>query len=137
MHSEHLNNVRASYVGWGWLVAIASASLFVLVFIALGVLDIESSTGGRWIAIAVTLGFFAGGAFVGFMVALAPILHGILIGLTSLVVWALVNGIVSAFFPEFTWNTLNGPLTVNVILVQMVGAVLGARLGYRYAVARN
>ena len=137
MHSEHLNNVRPSFVGWGWLASIAMASLFVLVFVAMGVLDTESTTGGRWIAIAVTLGFFAGGAFVGFMVALAPILHGILIGLTSLVVWALVNGIVSAFFPEFTWNTLNGQLTVNVILVQMVGAILGARLGYRYAVARN
>lgn len=136
MHSEHLNNVRPGWVGIGWALSIGATSLVLIVLVALGVLDPESTAGGRWIAIAVFIGFFIGGAITGFMVALAPILHGVLIGLTSLVAWALINGVVNLFFPNFTWTALNGPLTVNVILVQVIGAVLGARFGYRFTIPR-
>jgi hypothetical protein len=88
MHTEHLNNVRLGYVLAGWAIAICATSLFVLVLIATGIQSSMSSD-GRYIAAAVALGFAMGGAFVGFMTSLAPILHGIMIGLTSLVVWAL------------------------------------------------
>jgi hypothetical protein len=135
MHTEHLNNVRLGYVLGGWAIAIATTSLFVFVLIATG-LQAEGGD-GRWIAVAVALGFAVGGVFAGFMTALAPILHGILIGLTSLVAWALVNVITSIFSPDFVWTTLNAQWTVAVILVQIVSAVLGARFGYRYAVVRS
>jgi hypothetical protein len=136
MHSEHLNNVRPGWVAIGWLLSIGATSLILIALVAMGMLDPDSTSGGRWIAIAVTLGFLIGGAMVGFTVALAPMLHGVLIGLTSLIAWALVNGVVSLFFPTFTWTALDGPLTVNIILVQVVGAVLGARIGYRFTVPR-
>jgi hypothetical protein len=121
MHTEHLNNVRLGYVMTGWLIAIGFTSLFIF---------------GRWIATAVAIGFALGGTFVGFMTALAPILHGIMIGLTSLVFWAIVNVISSFFFPDFAYTSLSGQWAVAVILVQIVAAILGARFGYRFAVTR-
>jgi hypothetical protein len=136
MHTEHLNNVRLGYVLAGWAIAICATSLFVLVLIATGIQSSMSSD-GRYIAAAVALGFAMGGAFVGFMTSLAPILHGIMIGLTSLVVWALVNVITSFVVPEFTFTSLTSQWTVAVVLVQILAAILGARLGYRFTVART
>jgi MFS family permease len=136
MHSEHLRNVRIGYIITGWLIAVAAVSLFILVFISLNMLDPDGSGSSRWITLAVALGFLAGGSFVGFLTGLAPILHGILIGLTSLVAWAVVNAVVSAFFPDLPWTSLNAQLTINLLLVQIICAVVGTRFGYRFAVAR-
>ena len=136
MHTEHLNNVRLGWAFLGWMAAFGATSLILFVLIVLDVLNPESTGGGGWIALAVAVGFVIGGAIVGFMVALAPILHGILIGLMSLVVWALINAVVTMLWPDVTWTSLSGPLTVNVMLVQTIAAILGARFGYRYAVAR-
>jgi hypothetical protein len=136
MHTEHLHNVRIGYVLAGWLIAIAATSLFLIAFIGIGVLNPEAP-GSAWITLAVAMGFGAGGTFVGFLTGLAPILHGILIALTSLVAWALVNAVVSMFFPDFPWTQLSAPLTINLIIIEIVCAVLGTRFGYRYAVTRT
>ena len=136
MHTEHLNNVRLGYVLAGWGIAIAATSFFVFILIATGVQSSMSSD-GRFIAAAVALGFAAGGAFVGFMTSLAPILHGIMIGLISLIVWALFNVVTSMVAPQFTWTELTSQWTLAVVLVQIIAAILGARFGYRYAVART
>ena len=133
MHTEHLNNLRAGQLLIGWFIAAAAASLGIFILIATGLLDVEANTGGNWIALAVAVGFYAGGAYLGFMTGLAPILHGIALGLLSLVVWAILNAIVSMIWPDFGWTALSGPLTLNVVLIQVIGGVLGARLGYRYA----
>ena len=135
MHTEHLNNIRVGQLLLGWAIAAGATSLLILALIASGLLDVEANTGGNWIAAAVAMGFYIGGAYVGYMVGLAPMLHGVLLGLVSLVVWVIINAVVSMLFPDFTWTALSGPLTLNVILVQVIGAVLGARFGYRYAVA--
>ena len=136
MHSEHLHNVRIAYVVTGWLIAVAVASLLIFVFISLNLLDPDGSGSGRWITLSVALGFLVGGVVVGFQTALAPILHGILMGLTSLVAWAVVNAVVSAFFPDMPWTSLNAQLTINILLVQILCAIVGTRFGYRFTVAR-
>ena len=136
MHTEHLNNVRLGYVVAGWAIAICATSLFVFILIATNIQSSMSSD-GRYIAAAVALGFGVGGAFVGFMTSLAPILHGIMIGLTSLVVWALFNVITSFVAPDFVWTELTAQWTIAVVLVQIMAAVLGARFGYRLTVART
>ena len=136
MHTEHLNNVRLGYVLTGWAIAICATSLFVFILIATGIQSSMSSD-GRYIAAAVALGFAVGGAFVGFMTSLAPILHGMMIGLTSIVVWALFNVVTSMVAPDLVWTTLTAQWTIAVVLVQIVAAVLGARFGYRFAVARS
>ena len=136
MHSEHLNNVRLGYVLIGWLVAIAVTSLILLGLIALNLINPEGDVGAGWITLAGAVGFALGGAVVGFRTGLAPILHGVMMGITTVVVWALLNAIVALFFPDFRWGVVSAPTAVNVILVQIVCAVLGTRFGYRYAVAR-
>ena len=136
MHTEHLNNVRLGYVLAGWAIAICATSLFVFILIAANIQSSMSSD-GRYIAAAVALGFGVGGAFVGFMTSLAPILHGIMIGLISLIVWALFNVVTSMVAPQFTWTELTSQWTLAVVLVQIIAAILGARFGYRYAVART
>lgn len=134
MHTEHLNNVRIGQVFLGWFIAFAVTSLLVFVLIATNLLDPATNVGSNWIALAVAVGFAAGGFYVGLIVALAPILHGMLIGMATLVIWAVVNVVVTSFFPDFDLS-LTGELTVAVILVQTVAAIIGARFGYRYAVA--
>ncbi len=136
MHTEHLRNVRIGYVLTGWLIAIASTSLCLFALIGFGVLDPETP-GSGWITLAVAVGFALGGTFVGLLTGLAPILHGILIALTSLLAWAILNAVVSMFFPDFRWTQLSAPLTVNIIIVQIMCAILGTRFGYRFAVARE
>ena len=136
MHSEHLHNIRIGYVVTGWLIAVAVTSLLIFLFTSLNLLSPDGSGSSRWITLSVAIGFLVGGTVVGFQTSLAPILHGILIGLTSLVAWAVVNAVVSAFFPDTRWTSLNAQLTINILLIQIICAVVGARFGYRFTVAR-
>ncbi len=133
MHTEHLQNVRVTRVGAGWLVAIAVASLAILAFLGLGLFSSDgmlTSFGG---VLAVSLGFFAGGFFAGFRAIEAPILHGVAIGVTSLVAWAFLNVAAAALFASFEWVALTPALAAALLLVQMAGAVIGALLGYNVA----
>lgn len=134
MYTEHLQNVRPAYVVAGWLIALAVASFGMFIFVALGVADPESIGVGPWVSIAMIVGFIVGGVFVGFRTGEAPILHGIGIGLTSILAWVLINGLVSLLFQDQEWASLSSAMTATAILAQIVGAVLGARWGYRLAV---
>lgn len=132
MHTEHLQNVRTGSVAAGWLVAVAVSSLLAFVFLASGFFD---GAGGDtlWASLAVILGFWAGGYFAGFRAMQAAILHGIAIGLTSLVVWFVVNAIATLFFRGFRWEALTPALAVGLLLAQIAAAVIGALMGYNMA----
>jgi len=134
MYTEHLQNVRPGYVVAGWLVAVAVASFALFILVALGLADPESIGGGPWVSLAMIAGFVAGGAFVGFRTGEAPILHGIAIGLMSIFAWVIINSVVTLFFTDQEWVSLSGVMTATAILVQIIGAVLGARWGYRLAI---
>jgi hypothetical protein len=134
MHTEHLQNVRSTRVFTGWLVAIAVTSLLALAFAGTGVLGSGTtymSTLGSLIAVVV--GFWAGGFFAGFRAIEAPILHGVGIGLTSLVVWAVLNIVVAVVFDGIGWTGLTPALAVGLLLAQIAAAVVGALLGYNVA----
>jgi hypothetical protein len=134
MHTEHLQNVRTTRVFTGWLVAIAVTSLLALAFAGTGVLGSGTtymSTLGSLIAVVV--GFWAGGFFAGFRAIEAPILHGVGIGLTSLVVWAVLNIVVAVAFRGIGWTGLTPALAVGLMLAQIAAAVVGALLGYNVA----
>lgn len=133
MHTEHLQNVRTTRVLAGWLVAIAVTSLIILGLVGLGLLEGVAVTGTFWSLIAVLAGFFAGGFFAGFRAIQAPILHGVAIGLTSLVVWAAANLVTILTLPDFGWQSLTPSLTVAILFVQLFAAVIGALLGYNLA----
>ncbi|HEX6694245.1 MAG TPA: hypothetical protein VF035_06115 [Longimicrobiales bacterium] len=134
MHSEHLQNVSTGRVMMGWLVAVAVSSLVLLALAAVGMSPVEAEN--TWASIlAVIIGFFAGGFFTGMRALRAPILHGIAIGLMSLVVWVVLNVIVFGLLSGAQWEVLTPLITTLLLFAQIVSAVIGALVGYNVGLA--
>jgi len=133
MHTEHLQNVGFGRVLIGWVVAVAVSSFALLVLAAFNALPL-SGDGTWWSVLVVAVGFFAGGFFAGFRAMQAPILHAVAIALTSLVVWLLLNVIVFGLAGVASWQGLTPTLTLFILLVMLVASVVGALLGYNFAV---
>lgn len=130
MHTEHLTNVHPVRVMAGWLVALAVSGVALFAFVALGFMGPETSARSDAIAAvtAVAAGFLVGGWFTGARTVEAPILHGIALGLTSLMAWVLLNFVAVAFGMD-DWSGLGGTATLAVVLVQIAAAVVGCWLG--------
>lgn len=134
MHTEHLQNVRAGRVLMAWLIAIAITSLVTLALVAFGPMTEDASAANTaWSTVAVIAGFSAGGFWVGFRALEAPVLHAFGIGITSLVVWFLLNVVGKLFFPSFEWPSMTPELAVGLLLAQFAAAAVGALLGYNIA----
>ena len=131
MHTEHLQNVRYGLIGLAWLLSIMIASIIMMVLLGLNLVDPDSALGTRIAIGAVAIGFFGGGLFIGLRAGVAPILHGVLIGLFSLLVWFILNLITAIAFPNFGWQALTPNLAIGLVLVMIGAAVVGARSGYR------
>jgi hypothetical protein len=129
MHTEHLQNVHPIRVMGGWLVAVAATSVAVFVFIVLGLMGREAGQDAVWAVLAVALGFLFGGWFTGIRTLEAPILHGVALGLASLVAWAVLNLAVVLVFGSAEWTGLGATATLVVVVIQMVAAVAGCWLG--------
>ena len=136
MHTEHLQNVHPLRILGGWLVSVAVTSVAVFVLIVLGLMD---GSGGRGdtagAVLAVGGGFLVGGLFTGYRTVEAPILHGISLGLTSLVAWAVLNLVVAALGGA-GWTGLGTTAALAVLLTQIAAAVLGCWIGTGQARAR-
>ena len=65
-----------------------------------------------------------------------PILHGIALGLTSLVAWAALNLITVLAFGTEEWSGLGPTTTIYVLLTQIAAAVAGCWVGTARARAR-
>ena len=130
MHTEHLQNVRLPWVLLGWFVSVAITSLVLLGFIAIARVDADASAGQGWALVALVIGFLVGGWFTGARVGLAPILHAVGIALTSLVVWLVAN-LLGEVVGTTTWNDGSPAFYAAGMLVQIVAAALGARIGSR------
>ncbi|MBV9773896.1 MAG: hypothetical protein JO040_08095 [Gemmatimonadetes bacterium] len=128
MHSEHLQNVRPSWVAFGWFVAAAVTGLVLLALAAVGIVHPAAETGGAWVFLAVLVGFLAGGWVVGWRTGSAPILHGVGIGLFSLVIWLLANLLAGALHLT-DWTALSPTVAAGVLLLQIVAAAAGAWYG--------
>ena len=135
MHTEHLQNVSIPRVLLGWLVAVAVGSMLMLGAAAVGLTGTEDDA--AWPAfVAVVIGFFAGGFFTGRRALRAPVLHGVAIGLMTLVVWAIVNALASAHILLLAGPTsLSAANTVLVMITQIAAAVIGALMGYNMGLA--
>ncbi len=131
MHTEHLQNVRPSWVFFGWFVSVAVVSLIVLALIALRLLS-PDATGGDlgWGVAAIAAGFLVGGWLTGARVGTAPILHGIGIGLVSLVLWFAANLVLGEALGATTWDG-SPSLYAGILILQMGAAATGARVGSR------
>ncbi|MEX0891125.1 MAG: hypothetical protein WEB88_03070 [Gemmatimonadota bacterium] len=134
MHTEHLQNVRPGRVAAGWLVAVAVTSLILMVFLAARLLEGDRPVAEAvWTLIAVAAGFGGGGFFVGFRGVEAPVLHGVALGITTLVMWLMLNILAVTFMPDAAWEALGPVLAAALLFLQMVAAVVGALLGYNLA----
>jgi hypothetical protein len=132
MHTEHLQNVRPAGVLFGWFVSVAVVSLIALMLAALGLVDPEATaSGGWWGVLAIAVGFGIGGWFVGQRLGVAPILHGIAMGIVSVLVWFLANLLAGETVADSAWVTGSEAYYAGLLLLQMVAAALGAHLGSR------
>lgn len=131
MYSEHLTNVHPGWVIGGWLVAVAVTSAAFLVFVGLGLMDPGVVAETVWVTVAVAGGFFAGGFFVGLRWTDAPILHGVAITFTSVLVWFLGNLLLPAAWGGGNLDRQQPGFVLGMILVQLVAAVAGGWGGRR------
>lgn len=132
MRTETISNVRPSWVAFGWFIAVAVSALLILALVAFGFLSPDSSQGENgWIALALLIGFLTGGLMVGLRTREAPVLHGVGIGLFSLVVWLLANLLVGEPTGWTTWRTLPTAQALALLVLQTCAAVVGARIGAR------
>ncbi|HSJ13644.1 MAG TPA: hypothetical protein VK939_04465 [Longimicrobiales bacterium] len=133
MHTEHLQNVTFGRVVAGWLVAAAVTSFILLVLAAFDAVPLAGDS-TWWSVLAAAVGFLAGGFFTGLRALQAPVLHGIGIGLTSLVAWLVANLVVFGLAGRESWAALTPTLTIVLLVTMMAAAVIGALLGYNFAV---
>jgi len=130
MHTEHLTHVRPVGVVVGWLVAVAVGSLVGLLLASAGGESGSNQAGGL---LAVAVGFFAGGFLAGFRSMHAPILHGVALGMVSLVAWVAVNLAARGTSATFGWEALTPTMAGLSLIAQMGFGVAGAWTGYRLA----
>lgn len=130
MHTEHLQNVRPLRVAAGWLVAVAVTSIAVFGFIVLGLMGADAPRDTAWAMGAVAVGFLVGGWFTGMRTLEAPILHGVALGLTSLVAWVMLN-LLGLLLGMTEWTGLTPSATLAVLLTQVAAAVVGCWTGAR------
>ncbi|HST63238.1 MAG TPA: hypothetical protein VLK84_31295 [Longimicrobium sp.] len=132
MHTEHLQNVRPAGVLFGWFVSVAVVSLIALVLAVTGIVDPESTgSGGLWGVLAIAVGFFVGGWFVGSRLGVAPILHGVAMGVVSILIWFLANLLAGETVADSAWVSGSETYYAGLLLLQMVAAGLGASVSSR------
>jgi hypothetical protein len=126
MHTEHLQNLKPTWVVFGWFIGAAVFSLLLMAMIQIGLVAPDSPT-SAWVLLAIVLGFGAGGYVIGMRTGAAPILHAFAIGLVSLIFWLLVN-LLAAAVGGSTWRSTAPEWVVGGILLQMISAWLGAHI---------
>jgi len=129
---ESIRSVRPSWVAFGWFVAAAITSLVLLAMDAFGMMTGEERTESLWVAVALVVGFTLSGFLVGTRVVAAPVLHGVAIGVFSLVAWVAINLFVGEPTGETTWRDLDARTLGGLLVLQAVAAVVGTRLGVRW-----
>jgi hypothetical protein len=131
--TESFSDLRPSWIAFGWFIAAAVASFVVFFFIMLGLLTWDSlDAGGVWTAVAILVGFVVGGFFTGVRVARSPVLHGLAIGLFSLLVFLLANVFAGEPTGATAWRQLPYVEAAALLTLQAVAAIVGTRMGTRW-----
>jgi hypothetical protein len=102
-------------------------------FIMLGLMGEGAERDTAWAITAVAVGFLVGGWFTGYGTLEAPILHGVALGLMSLVAWVALNLVMVIGLPGRRVGGADGVRHGPVILTQIVAAVVGCWVGVRAA----
>ncbi len=130
MHSEHLENVRPSWVAFGWFIGVAVMSAILFGLIALGVVPRSGEIGLGWVLLSVFVGFLAGGYLTGVRVRAAPILHAVGIGLFSVAVWFVANLVAGETLNASEWQVAPAS-AAGAVLFQVIAAAIGAHIATR------
>jgi hypothetical protein len=129
-----LTGLRLSWVAFGWFIAAALTALVLLALAAAGLIDTAAfAVDESWVGLALALGFGTAGFFVGTRVVAAPMRHGVGIGLFSLVVWLLANLALGEPTDQTAWSVLGLGTVAGLLVLQTAAAVVGARMGVRWA----
>ena len=128
---ESVRSIRPAWIGLGWFVGAALASLLVFVQSVLGLIRANAPTEGMGVALSLLVGFVMAGFWVGTRVNAAPVLHGVGMGLMSLAVWFTLN--VFAGSMGEGWHAVSAPVAVALLGLQTAASVVGARAGVRFA----
>jgi hypothetical protein len=130
---ESVRSVRPAWIGFGWFIAAALTSLLLFVLSVLGIIRPEAPTEGIGVAVSLLVGFFVAGFFTGTRVNAAPVLHGVGMGLFSLLVWFVLNLFADERFGGAAWDSIPAGIAVSLLGLQTAAAVVGARAGVRFA----
>jgi hypothetical protein len=137
MHSEHLHNVQISWVAFGWFVGLAVATTVLLLLAGAGFSHWGGVAEHVALAVAVAIGWFCGGFIVGFKAAAAPLLHGFAMALFTFVAWFGLNVAFGGLTTGLAaWEYFSARSLAAALLVQLVAAIAGCWLGYRYTPLR-
>lgn len=131
--TDAFRNIRWSWIPFGWFVAAAITSLILLALAAFDIIGADRPGETIWVAHAMLAGFFISGFLVGTRAINAPIVHGIGMGLFSLLAWVLVNLFAGEPTGETTWRSLDFGTLAVLLLLQAGASVIGARIGARWA----
>jgi len=132
MHSEQLTNLHPGWVVGGWLTAAAVTAAAYLALVGIGLLPQEPDAVIA-VAVALGVGFFAGGWIVGLRWMDAPILHAVAITLLSVVVWFVGSAALRSDMPvDGTATTVLG-----LILLQLLSSVAGGWTGRWMSMGRG
>jgi len=124
--------LRPGWIPIGWFVAACLTALAILALVSFGVLSYGPAADNRWVAMAMVFGFLVAGFVTGTQVAGAPVLHGLGIGLFSLLVWVVVNLFLGEPTDQTAWATLSARSAFTLVILQTAAAVVGTRLGVRW-----
>lgn len=130
---ESVRSLRPAWIGFGWFIAASLTSVLLFGMIALELIRPEAPTEGMGVALALTIGFFVAGFFVGTRVNAAPILHGVGMGLSSVIVWVALNLFAGEPTGSAAWDTVPVGVAVGLLALQTAAAVVGTRAGVRFA----
>jgi len=137
MHTEHLRNVKFSWIAFGWFIALSVAAGVLLLLVGSGLIGSSQADAPAAFAVAVAVGWLAGGFVTGFRTAAAPILHGSALALFTFVAWFLLNLVFGGLTTGTqAWALLNARATAVALLAQAMAAIAGCWLGYRYTPLR-
>jgi hypothetical protein len=132
--TERFSDIHPTWIAFGWFLSVAVAGFFLFLFIVLGLLTTDTLEGGAvWTAVAILLGFVGGGFLTGLRVAAAPVLHGIGIGLFSLLAFLVVNLVPGEALGASAWREIPISQAAGLLTLQAASAVVGARFGVRWA----
>jgi hypothetical protein len=130
--AESLRDVRPTWVAFGWFIGFALAAAGVLALTAADMMRPETDAENFWITVSLALGFGLAGFIVGVRVRAAPLLHGLGMGLFSLVVWLFLNLFIGEPMGDTAWQSMSLRSGIMLMVLHTAAAMVGVRMGVRW-----